>query len=103
MAQLIEKLIPDPEHFNTYEEYEGTRMLKSSASRKRQREFKKLKAKQDAKEGKIIKDKLKDKDMKEKRRSTKELAKQKEEEDRKRKYKNRRSQNRYPMNISASK
>lgn len=103
MSHLIERLIPNIDDFHTYEYHEGTRIVKSAASKRRLREFKKLKARQEAKEEKLHKEKMREKQDKEKRRVIKQLTKHQEEQERQDRYKNRRTQSNYRIKLPTSK
>ena len=75
---LISRLIPSRSDYETWEQEEAKRQLKSSESKKKLKDLKKLRNKQIRKEEKIRLSKLKEKEIKEKRRADKARAKQAE-------------------------
>jgi hypothetical protein len=90
MQHIISNLIPNTSDFDVYQECEAKRHFKSKDSKRKLKEFKKLKAKQVAKGEMHQKQKEKIKIDKEKRRDLKALTKQKEELEKLDYYKNRR-------------
>lgn len=90
MQHIISNLIPNTSDLHIYQECEAKRHFKSRDSKRKLREFKKLKAKQVAKGELHIKHKNKEKLEKDKRRELKAISKHKEELEKLDRYKNRR-------------
>jgi hypothetical protein len=90
MQHIITNLIPNTNDLDVYQECEAKRHFQSKESKRKLKEFKKLKAKQVAKGELHQKQKQKIKLDKEKKRELKALSKQKEEIEKLDYYKNRR-------------